>query len=367
MKYFASLKLTIACLLASILLVFFGTLEQAKTGLYAAQEQIFHTFFVTWKGWPIFPGGYTLGILLLANLICAHVTRFKWSWKHLGITVLHFGLILFIAGELLTTVLSNESQVALKVGEVTNYAESTRKLELVLSDLSHTDYDEVHSISASALRKGASFTPPNTPFTLYMRELYANASLSTVEAADPSSLANRGLGVTLATTPLPPQQKDQILDTMVLFVELKDGSKSLGTWLLSNSLPWPQLFRYQGKEYSLSLRRARTYFPFTLELTQFIHETYPGSTIPKYFSSRLNLYDAEGNHDRSADIYMNNPLYLEGRTFYQASFGQNDTLSILQMVENVSWPLPYLSSILVAGGLVIQFIISLVTYRRRSP
>lgn len=366
MKYFASLKLTIVCLLASILLVFVGTLEQARTGLYVAQEQIFHTFFVTWGSWPIFPGGYTLGILLLINLICAHITRFKLSWKHLGITVLHFGLILFIAGELLTTVLSNESQVAIKVGDVTNYAESTRKLELVVGDLSSPDYDEVHAIPANALHKGASFALPNTPFTLYVRELYANAALSTLEAPDPSSLANRGLGVTLAAKPLPPQQKDQVLDTMVALIELKSGTKNLGTWLLSNSLPWPQLFRYQGKEYSLSLRRARTYFPFTLELTQFIHETYPGSTIPKYFSSRLNLYDAEGNYDRSADIYMNHPLYLQGYTFYQASFGQNDTLSILQMVENVSWPLPYLSSLLVAGGLLIQFVTSLVTYRRRS-
>lgn len=269
MKYLASLKLTIACLLATILLVLFGTLEQARIGLYAAQEHYFYTFFVTWKGWPLFPGGYTLGILLLLNLICAHISRFKLSWKHLGITLLHFGLILFIVGELLTAFLSKESQVVLKVGEVTNYAESPRKLELVLADLNHPDNDELHT--------------------------------------------------------------------------------------------------YKGKKQNLVLRRERTYLPFKLELTQFIHERYPGSAIPKHFSSRINIYDADGHYDRSAEIYMNHPLHFQGRTFYQASFGQNDTLSVLHMVENPSWPLPYLSSILVTVGLLIQFVTSLITYRGRSP
>ena len=44
---------------------------------------------------------------------------------------------------------------------------------------------------------------------------------------------------------------------------------------------------------------------------------------------------------------MNQPLRYEGKAFYQASFGKGDTLSILQVVENPGWLLPYVSCVLV--------------------
>jgi hypothetical protein len=56
---------------------------------------------------------------------------------------------------------------------------------------------------------------------------------------------------------------------------------------------------------------------------------------------------------------MNQPLRYGGKAFYQASFGKNDTLSILQVVENPGWLLPYASCVLVALGLLLHFAISL--------
>ncbi|HEY6106604.1 MAG TPA: hypothetical protein VIV59_11510, partial [Anaeromyxobacteraceae bacterium] len=45
--------------------------------------------------------------------------------------------------------------------------------------------------------------------------------------------------------------------------------------------------------------------------------------------------------------------------FFQSSFGKNDTLSILQVVENPGWLLPYLSTALVTLGLLVHFGITL--------
>jgi len=42
-------------------------------------------------------------------------------------------------------------------------------------------------------------------------------------------------------------------------------------------------------------------------------------------------------------IFMNQPLRYAGKTFYQASFGKGDTLSVLQVVKNPGWLLPYIS------------------------
>ena len=55
----------------------------------------------------------------------------------------------------------------------------------------------------------------------------------------------------------------------------------------------------------------------------------------------------------------NQPLRYAGKAFYQASFGKNDTLSILQVVENPGWLLPYASCLLVAGGLLLHFALGL--------
>ena len=52
---------------------------------------------------------------------------------------------------------------------------------------------------------------------------------------------------------------------------------------------------------------------------------------------------------------MNQPLRYDGKAFYQASFGKGDTLSILQVVDNPGWLLPYISCAMVALGLLVHF------------
>ena len=60
---------------------------------------------------------------------------------------------------------------------------------------------------------------------------------------------------------------------------------------------------------------------------------------------------------------MNTPLRYKGETFYQASFDKFDpTVSILQIVRNPSWLTPYAGCIIVAVGLVTQFMIHLVGF-----
>ena len=69
----------------------------------------------------------------------------------------------------------------------------------------------------------------------------------------------------------------------------------------------------------------------------------------------MRLTDAGAGDDRDVLIYMNSPLRHGGLTFYQASFGKNDTLSVIQVVRNPAWTLPYLSCLLVALGLLWHF------------
>src|SRR5713101_7643113 len=46
--FFASLRLTVACLALGLVLVFWGTLAQVDLGLWKAQNEFFRSFFVYW-------------------------------------------------------------------------------------------------------------------------------------------------------------------------------------------------------------------------------------------------------------------------------------------------------------------------------
>ena len=46
--------------------------------------------------------------------------------------------------------------------------------------------------------------------------------------------------------------------------------------------------------------------------------------------------------------FWNHPLRYQGMSFYQSGFDNNDTTTILQVVQNPSWLIPYISCALIA-------------------
>jgi hypothetical protein len=71
------------------------------------------------------------------------------------------------------------------------------------------------------------------------------------------------------------------------------------------------------------------------------------------------------HENREALVFMNHPLRYAGLTFYQAGFGNNDTTTVLQVMKNPSWLVPYISCGMMALGLVIQFGMHLISFVRR--
>jgi hypothetical protein len=140
---------------------------------------------------------------------------------------------------------------------------------------------------------------------------------------------------------------------------------SPGTWLVSEWLEQPQTFTANGRTWQLQLRPERFYLPFSLRLLRFQHDVYEGTDIPKNFSSRLVLNRPDTGEHREVLIYMNNPLRYDGRTFYQASFDTDNQGTVLQVVKNPGWLTPYLACVLIATGMVVQFLSHLIPFLRR--
>src|SRR3954454_8988057 len=167
---FTSLKLTIVCLGAGMILIFAGTLAQVHLGIHEAQQRYFQSWLVWWPAdthgfrMPIFPGGHLIGAVLLINLVAAHTRRFRWNWRKLGIHLTHAGLIIMLAGGLFTDLFAVESHLRLAGGETRNYSEDPRRVELAVIDTTDDDFDQVTAIPEGVLRHNRTIDYWSLPF-----------------------------------------------------------------------------------------------------------------------------------------------------------------------------------------------------------
>ena len=122
-----------------------------------------------------------------------------------------------------------------------------------------------------------------------------------------------------------------------------------------------------GKTYQIELRYKRLYKPYTMHLLKFSHDRYTGTDTAKNFASRVRLVDPSRNFDREILVWMNHPLRYHGETIYQAGFNpQTDKMTILQVVKNPGWLMPYVACIIGALGLLVHFGIKLTDFIRRK-
>jgi hypothetical protein len=397
-EFFCSLKLAVWVLCLSLVLVFLGTLAQEPLGLYLTQDRFFHSFFVDYASMaaavkkmlqmisiyvppstaeqvmaapriPVFPGGYGLGFVFLLNLIASQIKTFEISWNKLALQAAHVGLILLLVGQLLTDLLATESTMHIREGGSKNYSEIDRVVELALVDVSNPDFDRVTAIPGDVLASEREIAHGSLPFKIRVNKFYPN---STVTRRDPNGAiqppATQGVGPQVNVQEVAPETQMDRRDMPSVAVELVSPEGSLGTWFASLWVDQDQAVTVGGKEYHLSLRPKRLYKPYRIELIDFRHEQYPGTQIPKDFSSMVRVHNAATGEERETRIYMNNPLRYGGETYYQASYDKDDQGTVLQVVRNPSWLTPYLACVVVSLGLLGQFIVHLVAFfgRRRS-
>jgi hypothetical protein len=390
LKPLASLKLTVVLLALSSLLVVFGTLAQVDAGIHKVLWTYFRCFFV-WvplqifvprtfalpsaAGFP-FPGGYILGGLMLINLLAAHWVRFKFSVKRIGIILTHLGLMLLLVGELVTALGAVESSMTLEPGESVNFTDVIHETELAILDRSDPKNDRTVVIPQALLKPGNVHTLPDIPFSIRVDQYMDNTTFVTADGRRPNP-ATAGSGLNEIALPRPEvsgTDKRQTVDLASAYVTvLANGTQEkLNTYLVSliftaNSTmrqinDMPQLVTINGKSYELYLRFKREYKPYILKLLRFTHERYVGTNTPKDFRSKLLLIDPSRQTERTVEVYMNAPLWHGGEIFYQSSVLPGDKGTVLQVVRNPGWALPYLACALMTIGLSWHFLQTLVAY-----
>ena len=165
--------------------------------------------------------------------------------------------------------------------------------------------------------------------------------------------------------PLALSQDDRNLPAAL--IKVSKGKEELGKWLVTCSSDFQQSLKVDGKTWKVILRPQRNYLDFNLSLVDLKWEKYQGTEIPKNFQSRVIVEDEK--ESRTVDIYMNNPLRKGGQTFYQYQMNQNQlgatAQTVLQVVKNPSWLTAYIGCLIVAAGLIYQFLYHLVGFARK--
>ncbi len=387
----ASLKITVVLFALSIVLVFLGTLAMKDSGIWTVVKTYFRSFYVwipfqvfvrlgqvffgvnegaTLPGGFPFPGGWSIGAALLVNLLAAHFVRFKLSWRRSGILLLHAGIAVLLVSELVTGLFAVEGNMVIGQGETVHYVLSTQQTELAVIDANDPAVEEVTAIPAALLRKGEVIRTDALPFEVRGVRYLVNSELAKLPAAGDQNPATAGFGLRTGVeerAEIVGVDADQRMDAPSAYVSLKNKStgKDIGTYLVSYLLR-PQTLEVNGRQYTIELRPRRDYKPYSLTLIEFRFDRYLGTEMAKNFSSRVRLRDPERGEDREVLISMNEPLRYRGETFYQSSFDKRtENATVLQVVRNPGWLIPYISCGLVTLGMVIHFGLGLIGFLNR--
>lgn len=417
LKFFTSLRLTVVLLAFGIVLVFVGTVAQADEGLYQAQARYFKHWFV----WGVMmfghrvpialPGGYLIGTLLLVNLVAAHIKRFQFTAKKIGIQLTHAGVILLLVGQLTTDLFSHETQMHFFKGQTRSYSESGTQYELAFVTDVDADTEEVVAIPERLLARGGEIKHEKMPFVIRVKSYWYNSdpSFRAPMMQNGPPLTTNGIARSFDFQPAAETKSMESKNVPTALIEIIASNGSLGTWVVSGwagdaqlvdvlrenfsrqaggqmaatmigRLLEPQKIQAGGKQFTFMLRPARVYTPFSLSLLKATHSVYTGTAtaanpdgIPKDFRSRVRVENPRTGENREVEIYMNSPLRYSGLTFYQYQMAAGEVArqagrvpsSTLQVVRNPAWLTPYAGCIIVAAGLVTQFMIHLVGFVSR--
>ncbi len=96
------------------------------------------------------------------------------------------------------------------------------------------------------------------------------------------------------------------------------------------------------------------YLPFSLQLTDFQMEKYPGSMSPSSYASELILLDKERSVTRNVRVFMNNTLNYRGYKFFQSSYDQDEGGTVLSVnADQLGTTVTYIGYLLLGLGFVL--------------
>ena len=356
-------KIFVFAMIWMMMLVVLGTLAQKDMGLYAAQNRYFSAW-ITWFWFIPMPGGRLTLIIILINLSFFFFKKSIWKIKKLGIVILHLGGILLLVGGGLTAMFSSEGNMVIEESAQSNHVEDYHFMELAIINTSASSFDEFTIFDQPLLKRNQVLAHANLNFEIEIINYLDNCEPT--KRNSPAGIQHKGMLKKFMLSELKPEKEDNWNRPGMIYKISNSGTNADGMYGIFLGQPISQTVSVNNKDYTIILRRKRTYLPFSIELLDFKKILHPGTDIPKSYSSDINLI--ENGAVRKILIQMNEPLRHKGYTFFQSSFieGPNSETTVLAVVKNYGRLFPYISSIIMCIGLLFHLSQKLPDLFRKS-
>ena len=135
-------SIVVFCLSWLMFLVVVGTLTQKNIGLFRAQERYFSSFFFDSSLFPL-PGARSVLFVLFIALLAKLLFKSLWSFKQLGINIVHLGAFGLLLGGFFTAYFSNEGSLFIREKESNN----------IVQDYNYREVVSAHKKNRSLLQK----------------------------------------------------------------------------------------------------------------------------------------------------------------------------------------------------------------------
>ena len=104
--------------------------------------------------------------------------------------------------------------------------------------------------------------------------------------------------------------------------------------------------------------------PFSILLNDFRLKRYPGSNSPSTYESDIKIYDKYSNDTLEYTIFMNNVLDYKGYRFFQSSYKQDESATILSVNKDPGKLPTYIGYFLLFTGLLLSLFIKKSRFKK---
>lgn len=308
--FLASLQLAIVLLSSLAAVLAIATILESAYDATTARHYVYDT-----------SGFAALLVLLGANVFCAALSRWPWKSQHTGFLVVHLGILVLLAGSLMTLLWGHDGRLSLAEGE------SQSRFFLNAPRLFFFDR------ASQSLEEWKIDRPQGMVFGKIRARVDGESG--------------------------------------------RDGAKDLRVSFEDTSPPQVVSLRLgEAKEISLggrAIQAGYSYKPrdlgFSLKLKKFRMGTYEGTEMPSSYESEVVINDPKGGRESDFTISMNRPLDYGKYRIFQSDYRRNPgepDVSLFSVTYDPGIDVKYAGSIILVAGIVLIFYFKPVFIRKRA-
>ncbi len=153
---------------------------------------------------------------------------------------------------------------------------------------------------------------------------------------------------------VPAEGNQASIDAVQTEITVGETKRTLNVFGMKGEIGKPATTRIDGIDISVSYGSKIIEIPFSIHLTDFQLERYPGSNSPSSYASEVILKD--GNNEKPFRIFMNNILKYGGYRFFQSSYDHDEKGTILSVNhDSIGTSVTYFGYFIMAVGMIMIF------------